>query len=190
MSVRNDLLVPIAAGIGIPLIVMGGGISYIIYDHGYKGIRIEPSQIFSLSPPSGATFPVNVRLIDNSVVSVSGCFSEMKVSELMRRTAVALQTPPGRVQLQIDGYPIRRDLTIGQAGIAPTTLLDFRTCLQGVHPMEDELLRSYTQLLNGDAITVTKSQLWAWHGALVGTPLTVTNDYSSQLPELFAKWAE
>jgi hypothetical protein len=186
MSTEKDLIlgIGVTAGIAFPALF---GFALGSYYLSRKSVTIQPSQIFSLSPPTGSSFPVNVRLIDHSVVPVAGCFSEMKVSELMKRTAVALQTPPGRVQLQIDGYPIYGDLTLGEAGIGPATLLDFRTSLQEIHPMEEEILKNYTQLLNGEAITITRSQIWAWEGALRPHFLRISNDYPPQMLELFYK---
>lgn len=132
-------------------IVCGALITGATLLSGYLLVRqhwLQPNEIFSLSSPTGQTFPVNVKLLDGSVVPVPGCFSEMSVAELRKRVAVALQTPPGRVSLQLDGLPVDRDLTLGGAGITAESTLDFRTSLLGgIRPSEAALLRTYTQLL-------------------------------------------
>lgn len=169
----------------LPGVLLGLAYGYYKYT---QNVVIQPSQIFSLSPPSGSTFSVQVRLLDNSIVPVAGCFSEMKVGELMKRTAVALQTPPGRVQLQLQGLPVSRDLTIGGAGITPTTLLDFRTSLLGgMRSDEEAILKSYTQLLNGESVTVARSQICAWQNSLTSSSLKVVNDYFQQTQELLTR---
>jgi hypothetical protein len=172
-------------------LLLAGGVALGLVSH-YKGqqiMTIEPSQIFSLSPkPGTAVFPVNVRLLGGTDVLVSGCFSEMTVGELMQRTAVALQQAPGRVQLQLEGLPVDRYLTLGQAGISAETVLDYRTSLLGgLRQWESAMLDTYTRLMKGEQVVISRFQLFAWDCAIEADPLRVVNDYHAQIVEFYIK---
>lgn len=167
------------------------GCLYAYHRHtSQQPVLIRPQQLFTLSSPSGKSFPIDVKLIDGSTVTLSNCFSEMYVGELKKRIAVALQEPPGRIQLIHRCAPLGgRFVELSRAGLSEGSTLQLFSsqCTAPMLPAETEILEIYRTLLSGKSAPLARVQIEAWESVLCGKGgLEVDNDYSWLLRELCA----